>query len=179
VTVFERHSHFSRKSTKLSRIHWREMESNARRSFAFPPVASDEEIDILSQSDPTDHALAAIASILDHSDSHHELEKTTLADKTVAHGLAEADGYHKFGPGPLAAIRFKWTVRRDASGDYYVNETIGENSAPIVEGPMSNDAAIKFVDDREREARRRFELLKSEMTRLNSGNLAGKDGGET
>jgi hypothetical protein len=132
----------------------------------------------LSQSDPTDHALAAIASILDHSEPNRETEKTTLGDKTVVHGPAEPDGYHKFGPGPLAAIRFKWTVRRDAKGDYYVNETIGENSAPIVEGPMSGEAAIKFVDDRESEARRRFELLKNEMTARGTGNFPGKDGGE-
>ena len=133
----------------------------------------------MSQSDPTDHALAAIASILDHSESNREPEKTTLAaDKTVAHGTAEPDGYHKFGPGPLATIRFKWTVRRDAKGDYYVNETIGENSAPIVEGPMSGEAAIKFVDDRESEARRRFERIKSEMAGRSTAKFAGEDGGE-
>ena len=64
----------------------------------------------------------------------------------------------------MAAIRFKWTVRREDDGDYYVDETIGENSAPVVSGPMSGDAAIKFVDDRESEARQRFEELRSEMT---------------
>ena len=47
---------------------------------------------------------------------------------------------------------------------YYVDETIGENSNPRVSGPLSRDAAIQFVDDRESEARRRFEQLKSEMT---------------
>ena len=75
----------------------------------------------------------------------------------------EAHGYSKFGPGPMAAIRFRWTVRLD-NGDYYVDETIGENSAPIVTGPMSREAAIQMVDDRESDARRRFEQLKSEMT---------------
>jgi hypothetical protein len=63
----------------------------------------------------------------------------------------------------MAAIRFKWTVRLD-NGDYYVDETIGENSAPIVNGPMSREAAVQMVDDRESAARRRFEQLKSEMT---------------
>ena len=48
----------------------------------------------------------------------------------------------------MAAIRFKWTVRLD-NGDYYVDETIGENSAPVVAGPMSREAAIQMVDDRE------------------------------
>ncbi len=154
------------------------MEPNARGGvFAFPPIASYQEVEILSQSDPTDHALAAIASILDHSESHSEPEKAAVADKTVARGPAEADGYHKFGPGPLTAIRFKWTVRRDAEGDYYVSETIGENSVPVVEGPMSGEAAIRFVDDRESEARRRFELLKSEMRGRSTANFSGEDGG--
>ena len=82
------------------------------------------------------------------------------------------------GPGPMAAIRFKWTVRLD-NGDYYVDETIGENSAPIVTGPMSREAAIQMVDDRESDARRRFEQLKSEMTgRGAAANLARKDSGE-
>jgi hypothetical protein len=63
----------------------------------------------------------------------------------------------------MAAIRFKWTVRRANDGHYYVDETIGENSAPVVSGPMSADAAVGFVDERESEARRQFESLKSEM----------------
>jgi hypothetical protein len=54
-------------------------------------------------------------------------------------------------------------VRLD-NGDYYVDETIGENSNPRVSGPLRRDAAIQFVDDRESEARRRFEQLKSEMS---------------
>ena len=63
----------------------------------------------------------------------------------------------------MAAIRFRWTVRLD-SGEYYVDETIGENSTPVVSGPMSRDAAIQMVHDREADARRRFDQLKSEMT---------------
>nr|WP_249147808.1 hypothetical protein [Bradyrhizobium sp. AUGA SZCCT0177] len=90
----------------------------------------------------------------------------------------EADGYSKVGPGPMAAIRFKWTVRED-DGDYYVDETIGENSTPIVSGPMNKDAAIQLVDDREADARRRFDQLKSEMTgRAAVANLVRKDSGE-
>ena len=53
----------------------------------------------------------------------------------VAHPPIEAHGYSKIGPGPMAAIRFKWTVRLD-NGDYYVDETIGENSNPLVNGPL-------------------------------------------
>ena len=96
----------------------------------------------------------------------------------VAPPPIEAHGYSKLGPGPMASIRFKWTVRLD-NGDYYVDETIGENSAPIVTGPMSREAAIQMVDDRESDARRRFEQLKSEMTgRGAAANLARKDSAE-
>jgi hypothetical protein len=133
----------------------------------------------LNQSDPTDHALAAIASILEHPESHREPETTAVDEKPIAPAMIEADGYHKIGPGPMAAIRFKWTVRREANGEYYVDETIGEKSTPIVSGPMTGDAAIQFVDDHEREAKRRFEQLKSEMTgRPAAANLVRKDSGE-
>jgi hypothetical protein len=134
----------------------------------------------LNQSDPTDHALAAIASILDHPESHHEPEERAIfAERPATPVSIEADGYHKFGPGPMAAIRFKWTVRRDANGEYYVHETIGENSTPVVEGPMSGEAAIKFVDDSESDARRRFVQLKNEMTgRSPATDFIHKDSGE-
>ena len=131
------------------------------------------------QSDPTDSALAAIASILDQPEAHHEPDKASVEEKPVRTDLIDGDGYSKAGPGPMAAIRFKWTVRREANGEYYVDETIGENSAPVVSGPLTRDAAIKLVDDRESEARRRFEALKSEMTgRGAAANFVRKDSGE-
>jgi hypothetical protein len=77
--------------------------------------------------------------------------------------IPQDDAYTKFGPGPLTAVRFKWATRRDDNGDYFVDETIGESSYPLVSGPMTKQAAIKFVDDRERDARQRFETLRSEM----------------
>jgi hypothetical protein len=165
----------------------------------------------LSQIDPTDHALAAIASILEQPETAREpeaaspqtpppiaappplpeavAEETPLAPESeiepeIEHGLApietvEAAGYSKVGPGPMAAIRFKWTVRRDDDGHFYVDETIGENSTPIVIGPLSAEAAIRTVDDRESEARLRFEQLRNEMTgRAAAANLVRNDGGE-
>jgi hypothetical protein len=168
----------------------------------------------VSQSDPTDNALAAIASILDQPpviprDRERDRERLALEDAPAtpppleeppslavpppleapppieaplpleAPPPLEAAGYYKVGPGPMAAIRFKWTVREDR-GDYYVDETIGEHSAPVVAGPMTRDAAIQLVDDREAESRRRFEQLKSEMTgRAAAANLVRKDSGES
>ncbi len=109
----------------------------------------------MSPGDPTDNALAAIASMLDQPEPHHEPE--TAAERPIDREPIEADGYSKSGPGPMAAIRFKWSVRRGDNGEYYVDETIG----------------------RENEARRRFELLKSEMTgRAAAANLVQKDGGD-
>jgi hypothetical protein len=140
----------------------------------------------VAQSDPTDHALAAIASILDQPESRREPEKAAIAEQRpvtpppipVAPAPIEAHGYSRHGPGPMASIRFKWTVRLE-NGDYYVDETIGENSAPIVSGPMSREAAVQMVDDRESNSRRRFDQLKSEMTgRGAAANLGRKDGGE-
>jgi len=133
----------------------------------------------LTQSDPTDHALAAIASILDQTEAQREQESAAVEEKPIAPELFEADGYSKVGPGPIATIRFKWMVRRDDHGEYYVDETIGANSIPVIAGPMTNDAAIRFVDDRQNEARQRFEQLKSEMTgRSAAANVAQKDAGE-
>ena len=132
----------------------------------------------MSQGDPTDNALAAIASILDQPESHREPEKVAVEEPPAPPPAIEAAGYSKLGPGPMAAIRFKWTVRED-DGAYYVDETIGENSTPLVTGPMTKEAAIKFVDDRESDARLRFEQLKSEMTgRSTVANLVRKDSGE-
>ena len=130
----------------------------------------------MSQSDPTDHALAAIASILDHPEPHREPENALVEEKPAA---TEADGYSKIGPGPIASLRFKWTVRRGDDGEYYVHETIGESSAPVVSGPLPPDAAIRLVDDRASEARQQFEQLRSEMAgRAAAANLVRKDGGE-
>ena len=168
----------------------------------------------MSQSDPTDNALAAIASILDQPPViPRERERPAPEDAPAtpppleeymmpppleyapplempppietpppleAHVEApalQADGYFKVGPGPMAAIRFKWAVR-ETGGEYYVDETIGE-SIPIVTGPMTQDAAIRFVDEHEAAARHRFELLKSEMAgRTAAANLVRKDSGE-
>jgi hypothetical protein len=153
----------------------------------------------LSNNDPTDHALAAIASILDQPQARPEPEidrepevrpepeapaipeipAFLVEEKPLAPEMVEAAGYSKVGPGPIAAIRFKWTVRQEANGEYYVDETIGENSAPIITGPMSRDAAVRLVDDSESEAQRRFELLRSEMTgRAAAASLPRNDDGE-
>ena len=136
----------------------------------------------MNQSDPTDHALAAIASILDHPETQREPEISAVEDQPVvpvAPEPIEAEGYSKIGPGPMAAIRFRWTVRREANDEYYVEETIGENSAPVVSGPLAPDEAIRFVDDRASEARERFEQIRSEMSgRAAAANLVRKDVGE-
>jgi hypothetical protein len=154
----------------------------------------------VSQSDPTDNALAAIASILDQPETRREPERPVAEERQVfppplpaavevqasieprapgePHAPIEAHGYSRVGPGPMAAIRFRWTVRLD-NGEYYVDETIGDNSTPVVSGPMSRDAAVQMVHDREAAARLRFEQLKSEMTgRGAAANLVRKDSGE-
>src|SRR5579864_1190100 len=130
------------------------------------------EVRTLSQGDPADEALAAIASILDEGELRRGSDKAAARDKSAGGDNStpartttevEADGYSKIGPGPMDAIRFRWTVRHADGDDYYVDETIGENSVPIVNGPMSAEAAIRLVDEREAEAQQRFDRLRNEM----------------
>ena len=150
----------------------------------------------MSQSDPTDHALAAIASILDQPlETPRELEKPAveakhamppplptpppLAPSAPSQASSDGESYSKLGPGPIAAIRFKWTARRAGNGEYFVDETIGESSTPITAGPMSKDAAIRMVDEREAEARQRFEQLRHEIIgRAAAADLVRKGVGE-
>ena len=163
----------------------------------------------MSKNDPTDNALAAIASILDQTISPSEPAKSVdkefapveqppmampppLPQSIAAEQVEpehrepepsepppiqpiEANGYSKAGPGPMAALRFRWTVRED-DGRYYVDETVGEGSTPLVNGPMDKDSAIKFVDDREAAARQRFEHFKHEM--ISRTAIAGLDSNE-
>jgi hypothetical protein len=133
----------------------------------------------VSESDPADEALATIASILDQPETPRGAKENTSRaaaeqpvlsqDEQVSDGeapaapAAEAHGYSRTGPGPMDAIRFKWTVRRADSGEFYVDETIGENSVPITSGPMTAEAAVRWVDERESEAQLRFDRLRSEM----------------
>ena len=80
----------------------------------------------------------------------------------------------------MEAIRFKWTVRREANDRYFVDETIGENSRSITNGPMSADAAVRFVDDQASEARQRFEALRNEMAgRAAAADVLRKMSGES
>ncbi|BBO06344.1 MULTISPECIES: hypothetical protein [Bradyrhizobium] len=148
----------------------------------------------MSEIDPTDHALATIASILEHPEpvlvvrhteteivvagerEHVASDEQAVIDEQPAldeHPVVEeqplvpehtdADGYSKVGPGPMVAIRLKWTVHRGDDGQYYVHETIGEQSTPVVSGPMTSEAAVHFVDVQQDEANRRFEQLRSEI----------------
>lgn len=145
----------------------------------------------MSQSDPTDHALAAIASILDQPlEPSHDVEKPAavpppiptpppLAPSAPSGASSDGETYSRLGPGPIAGIRFKWTARRAGNGEYFVDETIGESSTPITAGPMSKDAAIRMVDEREAEARQRFEQLRHEMTgRAAAADLVRRGTGE-
>ena len=144
----------------------------------------------MSEIDPTDTALATIASILEHpeptlvvreteiiretemfvvgehaaDEEHHVVDEHPMVEEqSLVPDHTDADGYSKVGPGPMVAIRLKWTVHRGDDGQYYVHETIGEQSAPVISGPMTSEAAVHFVDEHETEAHRRFEELRSEF----------------
>lgn len=136
----------------------------------------------MSEGDPTDQALAAIARILVHpADKRDATSENASGDVAVpaassvepsetdaratpADRPPSIDGYSRIGPGPIAAIRFQWTARRDDAGNYYVDETVGPHSRPVSTGPIPEHEVITFIDDRERAARARFTALKKEIT---------------
>lgn len=134
----------------------------------------------MSSNDPTDHALATIASILEFPETHREPEKAPVEEKpAAAEQPITAEGYSRTGPGPLPSLRFKWTVRREDNGEYYVDETIGETAVPVVIGPLPPDAAIRLADDRATEAQQRYEQLRTEMAgRSAAAHLVRRDSGE-
>jgi hypothetical protein len=139
----------------------------------------DSGAQTLSQSDPTENVLAAIASILDNP-TDRPTDKPQIADAEAKPPIptseaapvasepppsaaADLESYVKLGPGPLDALRFKWTVRPAGDGNYFVDETIGDGSRAMTSSPMPREQAIRFIDEREHDARRRFEALKNEM----------------
>jgi hypothetical protein len=135
----------------------------------------DSGVKLVSQTDPTDNVLAAIASILDEPTDKpirksvekpeiHSTVEVPAAPRPIQSAAVDADGYVKLGPGPLDAIRFKWTARAAGDGNYFVDETIGVSSRAVTSGPMPKEEAIRFIDERERDARQRFDALKDEMT---------------
>ncbi|CCD93577.1 conserved hypothetical protein [Bradyrhizobium sp. ORS 375] len=115
---------------------------------------------------------------MDQPETVKPADKVPSAKKAAATVVTsdQADGYTKVGPGPISAIRFRWTARRGDDG-YYVDETVGPTSIAVSSGPMSAEAAVKTVDTRAREAIERFEALKNEMT--GKGPFAALGPGET
>jgi hypothetical protein len=90
-------------------------------------------------------------------------EHPTVEEQPLVPEHADAEGYSKVGPGPIEALRFRWSVQHGDDGQYYVHETIGDYSTPLVIGPMSSDAAVRLVDERAYEAQHRFEELRNEI----------------
>jgi hypothetical protein len=134
----------------------------------------------LSQSDPTDDALATIASILEYPEPLRDPERALAEGKPGLTARVEAEGYAKVGPGPMDSIRFKWTVRRENHDQYFVDETVGDDSRRVSTGPMPADAAIRFVDDQASEAQQQFEALRNEMAgRAAAAEILGEDGHES
>lgn len=77
---------------------------------------------------------------------------------------APADNtYTRTGPGPIAAIRTRWTARPVGSITFVVDEVMGDNGTPVTSRPMSREAAIKLVDERAQAAHERYALLRSEL----------------
>lgn len=77
---------------------------------------------------------------------------------------APADNaYTRTGPGPIAAIRTRWTARPVGSITFVVDEVTGDNGTPVTSRPMSREAAIKLIDERAQAAHERYALLRNEL----------------
>ena len=63
-------------------------------------------------------------------------------------GATTSEGYTRTGPGPIAAIRMRWTARPVGSITFVVDEVMGDNGTPVTSRPMSREAAIKLIDER-------------------------------
>lgn len=73
------------------------------------------------------------------------------------------NNYTRTGPGPIAAIRMRWTARPVGSITFVVDEAMGDNGTPATSRPMSREAAIKLIDERAQAAHERYALLRSEL----------------
>jgi len=151
---------FAHRSTKLSRIRGRGMEFGANSGAPASCVSRISGGRNFEQKRPDDNVLAPLRA--------SSIKRLTIGAgkarlrKSGRPEMVEAGGYQKVGPAHCRDP-FQMDGPREAHNEYFVDETIGENSAPVVTGPLTGDAAIRFVDDREREARERFEQLKNEM----------------
>ncbi|MGP9811002.1 hypothetical protein ACTZWT_05765 [Rhodopseudomonas sp. NSM] len=141
--------------------------NDAPRDDADDDVAAGEP----AQHDAMDRALALAeegVSVRIETMEVVEITMTSAPDEPEPAGVAidqgpeDLDALTRHGPGPLEALRFKWSVRREDDG-YYVDETIGTTSQPIVAGPLSRAEAISFIDTRERRTRRRYERLRNDI----------------
>lgn len=134
----------------------------------------------MQKKDPTEDVMAAIARIVEGAQGRGATtprpDPEPFAPSPATQALASttdheddpqapgANGYSRLGPGPLPALRFKWTARREMSGDYFVDETVGDYSRPITTGPMTAEEAVAFVDRQVKDARERFDRLKADMS---------------
>ena len=133
-----------------------------------PETELDPEAYIVAQVDPTDHALAAIASILDMPESRRENLKARGHGATARRRSAHPHGACT-DRGPRlrqASVPARWP-RSASSGRCASTMATIMSTRPSARirarsssGPHVAEAAIQLVDDRESDARRRFEQLR-------------------
>jgi hypothetical protein len=90
-------------------------------------------------------------------------ENRTAETPPAQTGAAASEGYTRTGPGPIASIRTRWTLRAVGSITFVVDEVMGETGTPVTSRPMSRDAAIKLIDERAEAAHQRHAQLRGEL----------------
>lgn len=134
--------------------------------FAREDTAQETARPVPAETQPPDEA----AAVSESAETKSEPEPAPPSQAPPEPGEPKpqplADSYVRLGPGPLPAIRFRWAARPDGQGGYFVDETIGQNSRAITNGPMSGEDAIAFIDLQAQEAFERFERLKQSAAEL-------------
>jgi len=127
-----------------------------------PEVAPQVAAEIPTETSPVEELSASDSAAPEIGIAEYEPE----APRRSEDAEPMADGYMRLGPGPLDAIRFRWTARATGGGSFFVDETIGPKSRAISSGPMSGDDAMAFIDLQVQEAFERFERLKQSAAEM-------------
>lgn len=105
-----------------------------------------------------------MASADDHN--RDESEQRIEAIIQIAEELAAddvRDGYTHIGPAASGAFRFKWTARLQDDGRFVVDETIGSGTVAVRSRPLSKDAVLPYIDERQRRIQAKVDEVKREL----------------
>jgi hypothetical protein len=87
-----------------------------------------------------------------------------LAEQIAADDVR--DGYTHIGAATSGAFRFKWTVRQQADGRYFVEETIGSSGVAVRSLPMLKADVLPYIEQRQRGIQAKVDAVKRELASI-------------